>query len=181
METEVIKFGASILRQTCTPVSQVDDDIRSLISGLFASMRKAEGVGLAAPQIGVLKRVIVVDVSGQEPDRPPMALINPEIVAADGVQNGEEGCLSFPDLYGEVRRAARVEVQALDADGRPVRISADGFLARALQHEIDHLDGKLFIDHVSPLKRQLMRGSLRRLKKMGQAWDREQQAEAVLR
>ena len=98
-----------------------------------------------------------------------MALINPKITAHEGEQIGEEGCLSFPDLYGDVKRCAWVEVAAIGLDGQPCKTAGEGFYARALQHEIDHLDGKLFIDHLSPLKRQLMRGALRRLKKEGAA------------
>jgi peptide deformylase len=173
MRREIVKFGSRLLRQKCVPVEQVDDDIRALVPDLFDSMSAAEGVGLAAPQIGVLRRVVVIDVSRQEPAHPPLALINPRVIRAQGEQLGEEGCLSFPDLYGEVRRHAQVQVEALDLEGRAFTTGGESFYARALQHEIDHLDGKLFIDHLSPLKRQLMRGALRRLKKEGETWDRE--------
>lgn len=173
MEREIVKYGARILRQTCTPIQAVDDETRALVQDLLDSMRSADGVGLAAPQIGEARRVIVVDVSQQEPYRPPVALVNPEVMEASGTQVGEEGCLSFPDLYGDVERAEEVSIRALDPEGHLVEITADGFFSRALQHEVDHLDGTLFIDHLSPLKRQLMRGSLKRLKKLGQAWDRE--------
>jgi peptide deformylase len=173
MTKEIVKYGAKVLRQKCAAVPAVDDTTRALVDDLFDSMRAAEGVGLAAPQIGVLKRVIVVDVSNQEPEHPPIALINPRITAASGSIAGEEGCLSFPDLYGDVKRHATVEIEALGTDGEPLGITAGGFYARALQHEIDHLDGKLFIDYISPLKRQLMRSALRRLKKEGEAWNRD--------
>jgi len=173
MEREIIKFGANVLRQKCAPVAQVDDEIRGLVDDLFDSMRAAEGVGLAAPQVGVLKRVIVIDVSGQEPDHPPIALINPQIASSSGTMVGEEGCLSFPSLYGDVKRHASVEITALDVKGERFSFTAEGFYSRALQHEIDHLEGKLFVDHLSSLKRQLMRGPLKRLKKEGEAWDRE--------
>lgn len=173
MEREIVKFGAKVLRQKCASVDAVDDKIRSLIEDLFDSMRAAEGVGLAAPQIGVLRRVIVIDVSAQEPEHPPIALVNPRIVTASGSVVGEEGCLSFPDLYGDVKRHASVEIEALDARGKPFAITAEGFYNRALQHEIDHLEGKLFVDYISPLKRQLMRGALKRLKKEGEAWNRD--------
>jgi len=180
MEREIVKYGAKVLRQRCAPVEKVDDEIKSLIDDLFDSMHAAEGVGLAAPQIGVRKRIIVIDVSSQESGRPPIALVNPEIVSASGSVVGEEGCLSFPDLYGEVKRYATVEIEAVDARGEPCKLTADGFYARALQHEIDHLDGKLFVDHLSPLKRQLMRGALKRLKKEGEAWNRTRVAGRVV-
>ena len=135
-------------------------------------MRHASGVGLAAPQIGVLKRVCVVDVSTQEPEYLPVALINPKLVLCEGEQIGEEGCLSFPELYGDVKRYARVEVEATDINGQTFKTSGEGFYARALQHEIDHLDGKLFINRISPLKRQLIRSALKRIKKEGLAWER---------
>ena len=136
-------------------------------------MRATEGVGLAAPQIGVLKRVCIIDVSHQQPEYPPVALINPVLTDYKSEQVGEEGCLSFPDLYGDVKRHAWVEVEATDINGQSFKTAGEGFFARALQHEINHLDGTLFIDLISPLKRQLMRGALKKLKKEGEAWDRE--------
>ncbi len=165
MKREIALFGAQCLRQTCGPVAVVDDAIRALVADLFDSMHAAAGVGLAAPQIGVLKRVCVVDVTAHQPNCQPMALINPKIIGEEGEQVGEEGCLSFPDLYGDVKRYAWVEVEAIGLDGQPFKTAGEGFYARALQHEIDHLDGKLFIDYLSPLKRQLMHSALRRLKK----------------
>ena len=173
MTREIIKFGSKVLRQVAEPIDDVDREIKSLIDDLFDSMKAADGVGLAAPQIGILKRVIVVDLSRQESGGPPIALVNPRIVGREGKVVAEEGCLSMPDLYADVERSASVEVEAVDADGGPFQFSADGYYARVLQHEIDHLDGKLFIDYISPLKRQLMRGALKRLKKEGEEWDRE--------
>ena len=173
MVREIVKYGSRVLRGKATPVEAVDDEISSLIDDLFDSMKEADGVGLAAPQLGALKRVIVVDVSHQEPDQPPIALINPRIVGQEGTVVAEEGCLSLPELFGEVERAACVEVEALDGKGSTFKFSADGYYARVLQHEVDHLNGKLFIDYISPLKRQLMRGALKRLKKEGEQWDRE--------
>ena len=172
MKREIVLFGAQILHQSCPVVEEIDDEIRTLVSDLFDSMRHASGVGLAAPQIGVLKRVCVVDVSTQEPEYLPVALINPKLVLCEGEQIGEEGCLSFPELYGDVKRYARVEVEATDINGQTFKTSDEGFYARALQHEIDHLDGKLFINRISPLKRQLMRSALKRIKKEGLAWER---------
>ena len=174
MVREIVKFGSQALRRKAAPVEAVDDAVKILIQDLFDSMQSAAGVGLAAPQIGVLRRVIVVDVSAQEEDKPPIALVNPRILGTAGTIVAEEGCLSLPDLYAEVKRAAQIEVEALDVQGESFRFAATGYYARALQHEIDHLDGKLFIDYISPLKRQLMRGALKRLKKEGEQWDREQ-------
>ena len=171
MKREIVLFGAQILHQACPAVEEIDDEIRTLVGDLFDSMRHASGVGLAAPQIGVLKRVCVVDVSTQEPEYLPVALINPKLVSCEGEQIGEEGCLSFPELYGDVKRYARVEVEATDINGQTFKTSGEGFYARALQHEIDHLDGKLFINRISPLKRHLMRSALKRIKKEGLAWE----------
>ena len=173
MVREIVMYGSQVLRQKAAPVKAVDAGIKALIQDLFDSMRQAEGVGLAAPQIGVLEQVIVVDVSAQEPDKPPLALVNPKILSVVGTVVAEEGCLSLPDLYGEVKRPAQVEIEALDAHGEPFKFAADGYYARVLLHEVDHLDGKLFIDYISPLKRQLMRGALKRLKKEGERWDQE--------
>lgn len=173
MKREIVMFGAKVLRQKCAPIKEVDDEIRDLVGDLFDSMRAAEGVGLAAPQIGIARRVCIVDVSSQQPEYLPVALINPRIIASEGTQVGEEGCLSFPDLYGDVKRAERVTVEALDINGETFTTTGDGFYARALQHELNHLDGVLFIDHLSSLKRQLMRGALKRLKKEGEAWEKE--------
>jgi peptide deformylase len=126
----------------------VDDTIRELVRDLFETMRAASGVGLAATQIGVGKRVIVVDISHVEQDLAPLALVNPEIVESRGLEEGTEGCLSIPGVEGVVPRAESVLVKAQDEQGRPVQIPARGLLARALQHEIDHLDGILFIDRI---------------------------------
>ncbi len=173
MVREIVKFGSQVLRRKAAPVEAIDEAVKTLVQDLFDSMQSAAGVGLAAPQIGVLRRVIVVDVSAQEEDKLPIALINPRILNTEGTDLAEEGCLSLPDLYGEVKRAAQIEVEALDVRGESFRFPATGYYARALQHEIDHLEGKLFIDYISPLKRQLMRGALKRLKKEGEQWDLE--------
>jgi len=129
-------------------VATVDDRVRNLIRDMFETMYSAEGVGLAAPQVGVGKRVIVVDVSPVDQEVPPMALVNPEILDRKGTVMGEEGCLSVPGVQGEVPRAETVVVRGLDEQGNPVQFQAGGILSRALQHEIDHLDGVLFIDRI---------------------------------
>jgi len=144
-------LGSPVLRARSEEVAAVDDEVRRLIDDLFETMDAAKGIGLAANQVGVPRRVAVVDVDG---DRFPM--VNPVIRAAEGRSRAEEGCLSIPDVYGEVTRPERVVLDALDRDGRPYTREADGLLARAIQHEVDHLDGILFLDHLSPLKRQLL-------------------------
>ena len=130
-------------------MAAVTDRIRTLISDMFETMYAAEGVGLAATQVGVGKRVVVVDVSPVDETIPPLAVVNPEIVSRSGSVTGLEGCLSVPGVQGEVCRAETVEVRGMDEQGKPLRIRAAGILSRALQHEIDHLDGVLFIDRLS--------------------------------
>ncbi len=145
-----------VLTTKCTPVEEVDEETRELVDDLIETMYDANGVGLAAPQIGVTKRVTVIDVSDRENEDPYVyVLINPEIIEREGKLTWEEGCLSFPKLYGEVKRNAKVKVRALNRDGEPYEIEGEGLLAVALQHEIDHLDGVLFIERMSGLKRRM--------------------------
>jgi peptide deformylase len=169
---EIVMYGSKVLRRKADVVGGVSAETQSLIQDLFDSLDEADGVGLAAPQIGVSQRVIVVDVSDSEMDLPPIALIDPRITIGEGMSIAEEGCLSIPDVYGDVPRYTNIEVEALDRDGAPFKFNAKGFYARVLQHEIDHLDGILFVDHISALKRQLLLGALKRLKKEGETWDR---------
>jgi peptide deformylase len=147
-------LGDPVLREVAEPVDRVHDDVRALIDDLMDTMYEADGIGLAAPQVGVPIRVFVYDV--REPEDARGALINPRIVETSGRQKEEEGCLSIPDLREIVQRAGRVVLEGLNADGEKVRIEAEGLLSRCLQHEIDHLDGVLFIDRVSPLKRKML-------------------------
>ncbi len=142
-------LGDPVLRKITTPVEEVTDDIRSLISDMFDTMYAAEGIGLAAPQVGRTERVAVMDVEGQK-----FAFVNPEIIESEGTARGEEGCLSIPDIFGEVPRATRVIVRALNEKGEQVEAEGTELLARCMQHEIDHLDGRLFIDYLSMLKRR---------------------------
>lgn len=142
-------LGSPILREETTPVTEFGDELRSLVADMFETMYAASGIGLAAPQVGRNERLAVVDVEGQK-----FVIVNPEIVFREGKERAEEACLSMPELFGDVDRAKRVIVKALDADGAPVEIHATALLARCLQHEIDHLHGKLFIDYLSYLKRR---------------------------
>ncbi|NJD62971.1 MAG: peptide deformylase [Deltaproteobacteria bacterium] len=148
MQRPILTYPDPFLQKKAAPVSLVNDRIRELVRDMFETMRAASGVGLAAPQIGVGKRVIVVDVSAVEKDIAPLALVNPRIVESRGLVVGVEGCLSIPGVEGEVPRGEVVLVKAQDDQGRPVQLTARGLLARALQHEIDHLDGILFIDRI---------------------------------
>jgi peptide deformylase len=148
-------LGSPVLRQRAAPVAAVDDEVQRLVDDLFETMRAAKGVGLAANQVGVARRVAVVDTGEETP--PPLVLVNPRIVqTSDVTETVEEGCLSIPDIYGDVERPLAVVLEALDREGRPYRIDLSGFKARAVQHEIDHLDGVLFLDYLSAVKRSLL-------------------------
>ncbi|MGH7711076.1 MAG: peptide deformylase [Gemmatimonadaceae bacterium] len=142
-------LGSPILRAETKVVAEVSDELRKLASDMFDTMYKAKGIGLAAPQVGRSERLAVLDVDEQR-----FALVNPEIVWEEGSERAEEGCLSIPDIYGEVDRAQRVLVRATDLEGKPFELEATDLLARCLQHEIDHLHGRLFIDYLSFLKRR---------------------------
>lgn len=157
-------LGSPVLRQRSAPVAAVDDAVRRLVDDLFETMHAAKGVGLAANQVGIAQRVAVVDVGEEAP--PPLVLINPRIVQSSEVlETAEEGCLSIPDIYGEVARHLSVTLEALDRDGRPYRLELSGFKARAAQHEIDHLDGILFLDHLSAVKRGLLLAKWKKARK----------------
>lgn len=154
----ILEFPDPRLRTVAKPVERVDDDLRRLIDDMFETMYAAPGIGLAATQVDVHQRLLVLDVS-EEKNR-PMVFINPEIVAREGTEVCQEGCLSVPGIYADVKRAAQVTVRALDRDGRPFELTADGLLAVCIQHEMDHLAGKLFVDYLSPLKREMVRKKL---------------------
>lgn len=164
MVREIVIWPDPILKKKASPVSQVDDSTRSLVNDMFETMYAADGVGLAAPQIGVLKQVIVLDTTPRQPESKPVAMINPQIIAKEGTTRYSEGCLSVPGEAEEVDRAARVTVKFLDVSGREQTIEADGLLAVAIQHETDHLQGTMFVDYLSPLKRELIRKRMKRLK-----------------
>jgi peptide deformylase len=143
-------LGDPILREETTPVGEITDEIRTLVKNMFETMYVAKGIGLAAPQVGRTERLAVIDV-----DDKPIVIINPEIIDSDSkTAKSEEGCLSIPDVYGDVERPVRVRVRALDIHGKEFELDADDLLARCLQHEIDHLHGKLFLDYLSVLKRR---------------------------
>ncbi|TMA07469.1 MAG: peptide deformylase [Deltaproteobacteria bacterium] len=160
---EILKYPDAALKKVSLPIKTISGEIVRLIEDMVATMHAAPGVGLAAPQVGVLQRIIVIDLDYEDPGKNLIKLVNPEILHAEGEVVWEEGCLSVVDFTAEVKRAERVEVVGLDDKEKEVRIDADGLLSVALQHEIDHLDGKLFIDRISRLKRDLY---TRRLKKM---------------
>jgi peptide deformylase len=153
-------YGDPVLRQKALPVAEVDDTVRELIADMRETMHAYHGVGLAGNQIGVLQRVLVIDIPVDDEKRVRVALVNPVIDRKEGTETGEEGCLSIPGLYEDVRRARQIRVRALDEDGKPIEFTAEGYLARAVQHEVDHLDGVLFVDRLSLLKRRFMRSSL---------------------
>lgn len=164
----ILKLGAPELEMRSEPVTLFDGDLKSLAEDMLETMYDAPGVGLAAPQIGINLRLIVFDTTAGEPQRRPLALVNPEIVQSEGSQKGEEGCLSIPDFTAVVDRPQRIRVKALDLDGRPVELDASDLEARVLCHEIDHLDGILYLDRISRLKRDLIKRKIKKLKKNGQ-------------
>lgn len=161
-----------VLKQKAQPVVNVNDEVRTLIKDLFESMYAADGVGLAAPQIGVLKNVIVLDTTPRQPEARPVAMVNPEILSLEGKLTYREGCLSVPGEAEEVERAAVVTVRFLDENGNEQTLRCEGLLAVAVQHETDHLKGVMFVDHISPLKRELIR---KRMKKLQASMKAEQQ------
>ena len=173
---DIYVLGAPVLREETKKVDEVTDDLREFIDDLFETMYAAKGIGLAAPQVGRTERVAVVDVDGN-----PIVLVNPEIVVTEGKTREEEGCLSIPDIYGDVDRAHRVVVRALDRDGKPFEIDAEELLARCLQHEIDHLHGRLFIDHLSLVKRRAALAKWEKLRKGDKSHTRKIVAEGVAR
>jgi peptide deformylase len=154
---EIKKYPAKVLKQKALPVETLDRELQLLIDDMVETMYAAPGVGLAAPQVGVSKRLAVIDVSTKDEEMPLLVLINPECIEREGEIEFEEGCLSIPEFTSRVTRAEKVRVRAMDREGKPIEIEAGGLLAIALQHEIDHLDGMLFIDRISPIKREFFR------------------------
>jgi peptide deformylase len=157
-------YGDPVLREKAKPVAAFDASVRDLAEAMFECMYREAGLGLAAPQVGVSQRLFVIDVESGEGKRVKRAFVNPAIVVKEGTDVAEEGCLSIPGLRADVKRAERVVVEAHDETGAPFRLEADGLLARAIQHETDHLDGILFIDRLSPIHRKLIEGKLKRIR-----------------
>ena len=160
----ILEFPDDRLRKKAVAVKTVDDKIKKLVDDMLDTMYESHGVGLAATQVNVHQRVIVIDVSDEKDE--PLFLINPEIIEKDGVKEGEEGCLSVPGFFEKVNRAEHVKVRALNRDGQSYEFEATDLLAICVQHEIDHLDGKLFVDYISPLKRQRIKKKLEKTHKM---------------
>jgi peptide deformylase len=165
----IVKYGQPVLEEKAQTITEFDTaELHKLIEDMFESMYSARGVGLAAPQIGVGKKLAVIDVTTGEDPAQKVVLINPEIVAREGAQTGEEGCLSLPTFREPVTRAQKVTVKAWDAKGVAFEMTGEDLMARALQHETDHLNGTLYISHISPLKRDLIRRKVRKLQKAGE-------------
>ena len=164
----IVKFGDPVLETPAAPVTRFDDELKKLIDDMFASMYEAHGVGLAAPQIGISKRIAVVDITFKEDPGAKLVLVNPEIIKTEGKQSGSEGCLSLPEFRESVSRPKRVTVRAQDAHGNWHEHTGEDLLARAFMHETDHLHGRLYISHISALKRDLMKRKIRKLMKQGE-------------
>jgi peptide deformylase len=171
MIRKILKYGASVLEQVAEPVTDFDTpELLELVADMWQTMYSAKGVGLAAPQIGFGKRVSVIDISAGEDETKRLVIINPEIIQSEGLQTGEEGCLSLPGFREPVARANDVLVRAKNEKGEDVELRGQELLARAFQHEIDHLNGVLFINHLSALKRDIIRRKIKKLQKSGE-WD----------
>jgi len=162
----ILEYPDKRLRTVATPVESVDDALRALIDDMFETMYDAPGIGLAATQVNVHKQLIVMDISEDKSD--PRVFINPRIGAKDGSQVYQEGCLSLPNVFADVKRWNTITVKALDRDGREFTLEADGLLAVCIQHEMDHLAGKVFVDHLSPLKRALAEKKLAKQRKLAE-------------
>jgi peptide deformylase len=174
---EILTFPDERLRRCAEPVETVDDRVRQLVDDMLETMYAAPGIGLAAVQVNVARRVVVIDTSDDKDQ--PLCLINPEILDRSGEEQMEEGCLSVPGFYEQVTRAERVRVRALDRNGEPFELEADGLLAVCIQHEIDHLDGRLFVDHISSLKRQRIRKKLEKERRQAAPAPAERRRQAI--
>jgi peptide deformylase len=164
----IVLYGDPVLEATAAPVTEFNEELKKLVEDMFESMYAAHGVGLAAPQIGISKRLAVIDVTFKEDPAAKLVLVNPEIIRREGKQAGQEGCLSLPEFRENVTRANIVTVRAQDVEGKWFEKTGDDLLARALLHEIDHLNGRLFISHVSGLKRDLIKRKIKKLVRAGE-------------
>lgn len=161
---EILHFPDPRLRKKANPVDEVNEQVRQTVKDMFETMYEAPGIGLAATQVNIQQQIIVMDVSDDK--SVPLCLINPQIITKDGEEEMQEGCLSVPGIFENVQRAENITVRALDQQGLEFTLEADGLLAVCIQHEIDHLDGKLFVDYLSPLKKQRIKKKMLKLKKL---------------
>ena len=161
---DILHYPDKRLRIVAKPVEIVDDEVRKLVADMFETMYEAPGIGLAATQVNVHRRIVVIDISDDKSQ--PLCLINPEIIESDGVEVCDEGCLSVPDFYESVERAEHIKVKALNEKGEEVVIDTGGMLAVCIQHEMDHLIGKLFVDYLSPMKRQRIKKKLIKIQRL---------------
>ncbi|MGH9326443.1 MAG: peptide deformylase [Terriglobia bacterium] len=164
----IVKYGQDVLEKVSEPVTAFDADFEKLVTDMFDTMYAAHGVGLAAPQIGISRQLCVIDVSSNEDATARIVLANPEVIESEGKQTDEEGCLSLPNFRAQATRPMKVTVRAQDAQGQGITVDGEGLLARALSHEIDHLNGVLFIHHLSMLKRDSIRRKVRKMVKAGE-------------
>lgn len=169
MIQRIRKYGDPVLETPGEPITELDTpELHQLVADMFETMHAHKGIGLAAPQIGLSRRLTVIDASGGQDESQKIVLINPEIIRLEGTQIGEEGCLSIPGFREDVKRAKLVTARALNAKGESVEVTGEDLLARAIQHEVDHLNGILFLSHLSILKRDLIRRKIRKLAKAGE-------------
>jgi peptide deformylase len=163
MILKIRTYGDPILRKKCERINSIDGDIRKLASDMLETLKNVSGVGLAANQVGMSKRILVIDQSKFDFEAPPFFVINPEIVEISGDQLSEEGCLSLPGMWENVKRPLKMEIKGTDLEGKEIKIAGEGVLARVLSHEIDHLEGLMFIDHLSSIERKLLSRKLKAL------------------
>lgn len=158
---DILHYPDTRLRTKAAPVKHVDDTVRKIVSDMFETMYKAPGIGLAATQVNIHQQIVVIDISKEKND--PLCFINGKIIEKEGEKNSEEGCLSVPEYFADVKRAETIKVQAMDQEGELFELEADGLLAVCIQHELDHLKGKLFVDYLSPLKQQRVKKKMEKL------------------
>lgn len=158
---DILHYPDTRLRTKAAPVKQVDDTVRKIVSDMFETMYQAPGIGLAATQVNIHQQIVVIDISKEKND--PLCFINAKIIEKEGEKNSEEGCLSVPEYFADIKRAKNIKVQATDQEGELFELETDGLLALCIQHELDHLQGKLFVDYLSPLKQQRVKKKMEKL------------------